>query len=474
MFVGRERELAQLNKLYASNRFEFAVIYGRRRVGKSTLIKEFCKNKTAIYYIAIESGSENNLRAISKSVFSYTMPGLVSIPAFEDFEKMFDYIYEIAKEERIILVIDEYPYLAGAERSISSLLQKVIDEKFKDSKLFLILCGSSMSFMEHQVLGYQSPLYGRRTAQFKIRSFDFFEARKFYQNFSLVDEAVIYGVVGGIPYYLNVIDDQKSVKQNIIDAIFNENALLFEEPANLLKQELREPQTYNSIITAVAKGASRLNEIASKAGLETSVCSKYISALIALGLIRKEKPVTEKESKRSIYLLEDNLFRFWYCFLADNMTAVVSDQGEQLFNVEVSPKLANYMGHIFEDICQQYLLRLSAKNALPLMIKDIGRWWGNNPIRRKQQEIDIMAVSDNDAIFAECKWTDKVVSVDIAEDLLAKAEIFNYKRKFFYIFSKTGFSAGLIDFAKEHENFKLVSLEQMIADIEEGRQQNRN
>ena len=226
-------------------------------------------------------------------------------------------------QERLIIVIDEYPYLATSYPAVSSMLQSHIDQCWKNSKLFLILCGSSMSFMEEQVLGYKSPLYGRRTAQFKIHPFTFFEARRMLLNFSEEAQAILYGITGGIPEYISRIDVNRSLDDNIVDLFFDESGRLFEEPVNLLKQELREPASYHSIISAIASGASRMNDISTKTGLETSGCSNQITSLISLGIIRKEIPITESSaSRKTLYQLEDSMFLFWYRFVRPNISSI--------------------------------------------------------------------------------------------------------------------------------------------------------
>jgi len=301
MFVGRDKELERLNKAYNGNQFEMVVIYGRRRVGKTTLITEFIKDKKAIYFSGLETSAKNNLANLSQRIMEY-VTGLENVKiSYDRFEDCFDNIYNLAANERLIFVIDEYPYLAASYKGISSLLQQYIDLKFKKTKLFLILCGSSMSFMENQVLGYKSPLYGRRTMQLKINPFDFFESMQFHTGFSEEESAIIYGITGGIPQYLEQIDDKKTLRENIIDNFFNTSSYLFEEPSNLLKQELREPALYNAIIEAVAEGSSKMNEIATKTGLDATLCNKYIKSLIELGIIKREKPAMEKNAKRSIY-----------------------------------------------------------------------------------------------------------------------------------------------------------------------------
>ena len=461
MFIGRNAELKKLDEMYASDKFEFAVIYGRRRVGKTTLIKEFIKDKKSIYFLAREADGTANLNGFSSDIYFVTAKELKKNAFFSDWENAFDYIYQISKDNRIILVIDEYPFLAGGYRTISSILQAHIDNQFKDSKLFLILCGSSMSFMEYQVLGYKSPLYGRRTAQFKILPFSFFESLPFYNNFACVDKAVIYGMTGGIPEYLNKINTDKSVFENIINLFLTSSGLLFEEPSNLLKQELREPATYNSIIESIASGASRLNEIATKCGTESNKCAKYLKSLISLGIVKKELPVIDTSSKKSIYLLDDMMFRFWYRFVFTNMSGIVSGLGEAIFDYEVKQELPMYMGLVFEEICKQYLLEEAKKNNLPFLPGKIGRWWGNNPREKRQEEIDILTCRKDNILFCECKWTNAPMDIDVLIDLIRKSELFNYKNKWFWLFSKTGFTDKLAAKASKHANIRLIRFDEM-------------
>ena len=456
MFYGRETELKKLNEMYNSGKFECAVIYGRRRVGKTTLIKEFLKNKKAVYFVAREANNQINLERFSDDVYSVTATEQSGNSYFADWEKAFDYVAQVSKNERLILAIDEYPYLAQNYSPISSILQAHIDHKLKDSKLFLILCGSSMSFMEYQVLGYKSPLYGRRTAQFRITQFNYFDSLPFLSGFADVEKAVLYGITGGIPEYLNKINGAKSLKENIIDLFLTVSGHLFEEPGNLIKQELREPSTYNGIIEAIAHGASRLNEIATKCGMESNKCAKYLSSLQALGIIKKEFPVTEILSKKSIYVLDDYMFRFWYRFVFPNMSAVVSELGANIYDHVVEPQLAAYMGLVFEEICKQYLLMEMKKGSVPFYIGKLGRWWGNNPKLKRQEEIDILGFHGSNAIFCECKWTNALVDSDVLDDLTEQSHLFGYENKYFYIFAKTGFAKKLLKRADNSNNIKLI------------------
>jgi len=459
MFTGRNAELKKLNEMYAGNKFECAIIYGRRRVGKTTLIKEFIKDKKAIYFVAREAGGTINLTVFSSDVYSVTAREHAKNSFFSDWEKAFDYIHQISKDNRIVLAIDEYPYLAGGFRPVSSIIQTHIDAHFRDGRLFLILCGSSMSFMEKQVLGYKSPLYGRRTAQFKITPFSFFESLPFLEAFSREDKAIIYGITGGIPEYLAKINPAKSVRDNIVDLFLTASGYFYEEPANLLKQELREPATYNGIIEAIADGATRLNEIATKCGMDGNKCAKYLKSLMSLGIVKKELPVTETASKKSIYLLDDMMFRFWYRFVFPNMSGIVSGLGNAIYDYEVAENLPAYMGLVFEDICKQYLLEEARNNALPFFTGKVGRWWGNNPKEKRQEEIDILAWRRDAALFCECKWTNAPVDIDVLNDLKAQSELFTYANKWFWIFAKTGFTDRLTHEAEKRDNIRLILFE---------------
>ena len=459
MFYGREKELKKLNSMYDSNKFEFAVFYGRRRVGKTTLIREFCKDKHAIYFVAREASGEVNLQNFSNDVFGVTDRNKMGNIYFHDWEKAFEYIGNISKEERMILVIDEYPYLAENLTSISSIIQAHIDMKFKDGKLFLILCGSSMSFMENQVLGYKSPLYGRRTAQFRVKPFTYFQSLPFMEGYDDEDKAVFYGITGGIPEYLSKINNRLSLKENIIALYLNDSGALYEEPTNLLKQELREPATYNGIIDSIAAGASRLSEIASKNSMESNKCAKYLSSLISLGIVKKEIPITEKTSKKSIYLLKDQMFRFWYRFVFPNMSLIASGFGEEVYNAKIESQLNSFMGLTFEEICKQYMYQ-NIKSA-PFFFGNIGRWWGNNPKLKRQEEIDLMAFEDDNVIFGECKWTNSLVDTDVLNDIVTQSEIFHYKHIYFYVFAKRGFTDQCIKKAKDMGNVNIICFKDM-------------
>lgn len=460
MFFGRENELNTLNRLYNSNKFEFAVIYGRRRVGKTALINEFTKDKDTIFFTGVETNQKQNLENFSRCIMEYNI-GVPVDTSFPSFQAALEYVFELAKTKRIVLVIDEYPYVARASKSLASTLQLLIDKNKNDSKLLLILCGSSMSYMEDHVLAYKAPLYGRRTAQLKIRPFDFFEVCNYFTKLSSIDKALAYGIVGGTPQYLMQLDENLSIEENIKNTHLNPASSIFEEPNNLLKQEVREPAIYNAVITAIATGSSKMNEISNKIDEETSVCAIYIKNLITLGIVKKESPYGEKSSRKTIYSIEDNMFRFWYRFVPEN-TSLISRGATDLVYRRIAPEISSYMGSVFEDICKQYLWRLLLERRCEVDFSDIGRWWGTNPKTKSQEEIDIMGTDKDAALFGECKWTNEKVDRGVLETLVERSTLFHYKKKHFYIFAKNGFTKGCIDKAAEMGNVTLITYEDML------------
>lgn len=461
MFHCREKELHDLNKRYQKDNFECIVVYGRRRVGKTALINEFCKDKPTVFFSALNASSQENLEALSKAIYEKEHPGMENAPVYQNFDAAFSEITRMSKDERLVFVIDEYPYLAKANKSISSRLQHIIDHIWKDGKLFLILCGSSMSFMEYQVLGYESPLYGRRTGQFKIQALSYKEMTEFNPTLTCEQQALVYGITGGIPHYINKLDVRDDVDEALKENLFNTSSYLFEEPENLLKQELREPAIYNSVIAAIAGGASHSNEISTKVGVDATVCAKYLKVLLDLGILKKKTPITEKPGKKTVYAIGDNFFRFWYRFVPQNTSVISAGRIDRIYDTVIKKHYSDYMGHIFEQMCQEYLFLYA--DELPVILSDIGQWWGNDSKEKKEIEIDIVGTptEGKEYLIGSCKYRNEPIGVDELELMRHYAEVFGKGEKYhYYIFSKSGFTRGLKDAADRGE-VKLVSLQDM-------------
>lgn len=461
MFYCREEELQTMNRRYEKGRFECIVIYGRRRVGKTALINEFCKGKPTVYFSALSASSQENLEALSKAIYICKNPGSPTAPTYRSYEDALDEITAMARQQRLVFVIDEYPYLAKAEKSFSSRLQHIIDHQWQDSQLYLILCGSSMSFMEYQVLGYESPLYGRRTAQFKIQALTYREMTHFHPNLLLQDQAFLYGVTGGIPHYINKLDVEDDLDEALLENLFSTSSYLFEEPENLLKQELREPAIYNSVISAIAGGASRLNEIATKVGLGSGICTKYLKVLLDLGILKKGTPITEKPGKKTIYTIDDNFFRFWYRFVPRNMSVISAGRMALVYEQAAKKYYSDYMGLVFEKMCQEYLLRYA--KDMPILLSTVGQWWGTDSKTRKEVQIDIVGtpVEGNEYLIGSCKYRNEKIGIDELKLIQQYASVFRKDGVFHYfIFSKGGFTPALIE-AGERGDVTLLTLDDL-------------
>lgn len=463
MFVGRENELKTLEDLYKKNNYQMIVMYGRRRVGKTTLISKFIENKPSIFFSAQEANDKLNIELFSKKIFEFF--NMKSSAYFDAWNDAFEFIADKAKSERFILVIDEFPYAAEENKSLRSIIQNIIDHKLKDTNIFIILCGSQISFMENEVLGYKSPLFGRRTSQMKVEGFNYLEAAYMLEGYDNEDMIKFYSCIGGTPHYLAQVDKEKNFEENLYKLYFNISGYLYDEPEMLLKQELREPAIYNSIITAIASGSTKLNEISTKIGEETSKVLKHLEVLINLRILYREFPFGYEgiNSKRGIYRISDNCYNFWYRHVFLNRAAIEQGVGRVILN-SILPELNNFIGNPFEKICLQYMIYKNNKGELPFVFTKSGRWWGNNPNTKSQEEIDLMFASfdGKSAIFAECKWRNEINDVSVLNKLIEKSLLFvNYENKFCYLFCKSNFSSKCKCLADEMGNVMLINLDDL-------------
>ncbi len=462
-FIGREKELSALNDLYNKNEFQLFVLYGRRRVGKTTLLNEFCKDKDAIFYSAEQSNNKLNLAKFSEIVFDYY--GEESLSPFASWEKALLYINERQKDKRLVIIFDEFPYLVKGNKSVLSEFQHLIDHKLKNGKLFVVLCGSYMGFMEKEVLGAKSPLFGRRTGQLQMKSFDYKDSVNFLSGYSKQEQLMLYGAFGGTPLYLSLIDSKRNFEQNIKDNFLKVTAYLYEEPLLLLRQEVQEPGVYSAIIEAIAGGATKANEISTKIGEDSAKCIKYINTLCSLGIIYKEVPFGEKESSRkTIYGISDLMFRFWYKYIFPNRTLIETGAADIVYKKRIDETYNEYMGIVFENICKQYLLIENVNGNLPVLFTKIGRWWGNDPKSKSQVEIDLVANDEKSYIFCECKWRNEKIDINVLEELKKKSNLFNNKCdiKYYVLFSKSGFTDAVKKACETEKNIILVDLEKLL------------
>ena len=462
-FIGREQELADLNELYSQDKFQLFVLYGRRRVGKTTLLNEFCKDKDTIFYSAEQSNNKLNLEKFSSRVFNYYDEN--NLEPFSSWTNALSYIDERQKSEKLVLVIDEFPYLVKKNKALLSELQHLIDHKLTKGNLFMILCGSYMGFMEKEVLGSKSPLFGRRTAQLHMKPFNYQTSSIFLDGFSDTLKLELYGAFGGTPLYLQQINPKENFEENIKRAYLKVTSYLYEETLLLLRQEVQEPGVYSAIIEAIASGHTKANEISTKIGEDSAKCLKYIKTLCELGILHKETPFGEKDSSRkTIYGISDFMFRFWYRYVFANRTLIETGAQQALWTKRIEPDYNSYMGLVFEKVCTDYLSVKNAKGELPILFTSIGRWWGTNPATHVQEEIDLIANDGKDYIFGECKWRNEKLDLSVLRELKNKADIYskNRKRTYYVLFSKSGFTDTVINEANSDNSIMLIELSDLM------------
>lgn len=430
-FINRTEELKVLEERFGSSNPEFIIIYGRRRVGKTELVTHFMKDKPCIYFLCEEKKYRDNLNDMREVTANFLKDEEFKMLAFENWTQMFKSITSRIKE-RTVIIIDEFPYLVHEDKSIPSEFQKIWDMHIsKSENIMLILVGSSVSMME-KLLGKKSPLFGRRTAQLEIKPVDIFLAGEFLPNYNIADRIKAYGCVDGIPLYLKQFSDERPVFDNMKDAFFRRDALLYKEAEILLKQEFREPSNYFAILKAISFGYTKQNEIADYTGIDKSIISKYMKNLEEIRIIKKQYPVTDRKEKRknTRYAFMDNYFRFWFRSIYPNKTLIESSS-EDAFEI-VKKNYDQYLGYIFEKTSGEFLIK-----KRPFKFTKIGRWW------HKDAEIDIVALNEDtkEIMFCECKWKENADAKRIIRELKEKSKLVewnNEKRKEYYaIFAKS-------------------------------------
>lgn len=399
-FVDRAEELEFLERHFKSEGAGFIVLYGRRRVGKTELLNRFIHGKKHIYFLARRESEAETFNRLSMALFKMFHDELLLSRPLSSLDSFFEYLYEKAKEERIVLVIDEFPMLIARFRGLTSVLQDHWDNKLRFSKIFLILCGSSIGMMETEVLGYRSPLYGRRTGQWKVEPLNFFDLAELFPNYSVEEVVKVYATLDAIPGYLIKFDPDVSVEKNIEEKIFRKGEFLNLEPEFLLREELRDPSNYMSILRTIAAGSSTFNEICNSTRLDRSIVSKYLTVLENLHLVEKTFPVITTGKARlkgkGSYRIKDNFFNFWFRYVYPFQDYL--ERGEIAPVTEFLRRDFNtYLGLVFEDVAREFLIRV--KRVSPLTT---GKWW------HKDKEIDLIVLNEakKESMFFEFKWSE--------------------------------------------------------------------
>lgn len=463
MFIGREEELNFLEERYQAEEAQLLVLYGRRRIGKTETLRHFCEGKPHVFYSCTECTDEQQLKAFSERMLRTGMSAARYVDTFTSWEMALKSIVDLPGESKKLLIIDEFPYMVRMNQEIPSVLQKLWDQLLKDSSVMIILCGSAMSFIEKEILAEKNPLYGRATGILKMKEMGFYDAIQFFPKFSLEDKIVAYAILGGIPHYLKQFSDSLSLAENVKKHILTRGSILYSEVEFLMRQELRETTTYNTIITAVALGNTTLNDIYTKTQIEKTKLSVYLKNLMDLGIICREFSVSEKikvqaNVQRGLYQLTDNFFRFWYAFAFPYLSELESGDVDGIWEYVIKDKLDYFVSWVFEDVCRQYLRKKNRKNELSFHFTQIGRWWN------KTDEIDVVAMdaAREHFLIGECKYKNSLFPVSEFKRLQEKAYSLDiHVEKEFWIFSKNGFTTELNALAKE-QGVYAVDLQEIV------------
>lgn len=438
-FYNRRDELDSLEAAHESPGHELFVVYGRRRVGKTALIKEFCAERPHIYYLAAQEAEANQREKFVSQVASHYDD---RIPQIQNWTDAFEYLGEKLARDPCVVVIDEFPYLVEQNDSVPSYFQAFVDEQLQETDAMVVLCGSSISTMESDVLGHESPLYGRRTGQLDLQQFSFEQAQAVI-DYDIETAIQSYAVTGGTPLYLTLFDYGDSLAENIQSKILSPTAVLYNEPEFLLRTELRNPARYLSILEAVALGHTTPNEIGGATGIDSGPLSKYLQRLRSIRLINRQIPVTAsaKKSKRSRYRVADEFLRFWFRFVEPNRSSI-EEVPEIVFNGTIAPELPDHVAITFEDVCREAIWQAIREERLETY-SEVGSWWYG------EHEIDIVALAPKDdrVLLAECKWTNEPVGHDLVASLRAKTEHVRWgpddRDEHFALFSRSGFVEDL-------------------------------
>ena len=451
-FINREKEMETLNREYKKQN-SFVVIYGRRRVGKTTLIKEFIKDKKAFYFFADKQNENLQIERFKNQIVENFKDEFLKKIEIKDWDTLFEYLIMKISNEKFVLVIDEFQYLTLINKNFSSIFQRIYDEKLKDKNVMIILCGSLISMMYSETLAYDSPLYGRRTAQIKLQPIKFKYYDKFFKNNSTQDLIELYSITGGIPKYILSIDRDQSALYNIENNLFDKNNYLYSEPKFLLQEEVNDLSRYFSILNAISIGHTKMSSISSYLQINAGGISAYISKLIELDIIEKEIPITENidNSKKVLYKIKDNYLKFWFAYIYPYQSYFEIENLTYVKN-KIRSEFELYVSKIYEDLARE-----SMWENVPFPLLKVGRWWDKNT------EVDIVALGENNKIvFGECKYSKKQVGLSILKQLQEKAKNIkwnnNNREEYFILFSKSGFSEELEKLAQKEKNIILKKL----------------
>ncbi len=458
-FIDREQEMDTLVEEYNREGSSLVIMYGRRRVGKTTLISEFIKGKNALFFLASQESEAQNRNLFKEKAAEFINSDLLRNATVSDWDTIFKAIIETKFETKPIIVIDEFQYIGKSNSAFPSIMQRIWDGLLKDKSVMLILCGSLITMMKEQTLEYSSPLYGRRTAQIRLKQIPFSYYKNFFPNKEDKELIEMYAVTGGVPKYIESLREEKDIYFAIKKYVLNSSSYLYDEPHFLLQQEVTEIGSYFSLIKTIAAGNSKLSAIATALELPQTRLTKYLKTLIDLDILEREVPITEEnpdKSKKGLYRIKDNFIKFWFAFIYPNLSFLESGNAEIVMKKIEKGFVSGQVSFVYEDVCRQKMWKMNADEVWPFTFSKIGRYWDNNT------EIDIAALDPDgkNLILGECKYWKEPVGINVLADLEEKAKKVSWNknnRKTWYIlFSTGGFTPELKELSKTRNDIVLA------------------
>ncbi len=456
MFVGRNKELKKLDKVIRSDEMNFTLIYGRRRVGKSELVNQALSKADvkSLYYECKQVAQESNVNGLSE-ILSENM-GLPKL-GFSDIESLLNYIFELSVKEKMVLVLDEYPYLRESVKGMDSILQSVVDKYRKTAKLSLIILGSYVEVMR-SLIEHENPLYGRVDMTIDLKQMDYYESSFFYPNYSAEDKVRIYSVFGGIPYYNRLIDDSKSVKENIIELIASPGARLENEVSMYLNAELSKIVNANEVFEALSRGFSRYSDILSQSHVSSGpTLVDVLEKLIRMEVVEKTAPINDSNNKKKIsYSICDNLSLFYFRYIFKYSSQMNIMDSEFFYKKYIEKDFEEYyVPHLFENVCRQYLIRKNRAGEIEPVIEKIGKYYYDNPVEHTNGEFDIVTEDELGYAFYEVKFRKTPVSDEMIQEEMEQVKATGLNCYKYVFFSRSGFQC------RQRENVQLIELEDL-------------
>ncbi len=450
-FINRKREMQTLENEYNKSK-SFVVLYGRRRTGKTTLIKEFIKNKKAFYFFADKQNENIQIERFKNQLAEHFNDEFIKKITISDWDTIMEYFLGKIGDEKFIFIIDEFQYLCMVNKGFSSVFQRIYDEKISSRNIMIILCGSLISMMYSEVLSYDSPLYGRRTAQIKLQPIKFEYYKDFFQEKSHKELIEFYSVTGGVPKYILEFNREQTPFWNVENNIFNKDNFLYSEPKFLLQEEINDLSRYFSILHAISSGDTKLSSICSRLGISSGGITPYITKLIDLDIVEKEVPVTENidNGKKGLYKIKDNYLRFWFSYVYPYQSYLEIENTAYPLEKVKNEFDNQFVSKIYEELARESVLN---NLSIPFPIKRLGRWWDKN------EEIDIVGIGEDEILFGECKWTSRKIGLSVLNDLKEKSRKVKWgnsqRKEYFILFSKEGFTSDLIELSQREKNIIL-------------------